>query len=245
MWIYICKYESMNLKGKVVVVTGSSDGIWREIALRLAKDKVKLVLIARNKEKLNAVADKTLNLWAVSAHTYVCDISDTVLLESTVTSIISDLWEVDILINNAGIWQKLMPVDEMEWDRVEKLIQTNLTGLIHSTRLFLPTLRRRDEAAIINISSKSGVTAQMWQSVYTATKYGVRWFTEVLKEDLKETNIRVAGIYQSGTNTGMFASADQDFPIEKFTDPADLADVVGYMLWLPPKIWLHDVRVAY
>lgn len=235
----------MELKNKVVVITGSSDGIGKEIALRLAKDHVKLVLIARNEKKLKVVADEAMSLWAQGAHVYTCDISDTELLETTIASIISDLWTVDVLINNAGIWQKLMPVDEIDSERVENLIQTNLTALIHSTRLFLPVLRKQKEAAIINVSSKSGVTAQLGQSVYTATKYGVRGFTEVLKADLKETNIRVAGIYQSGTNTWMFASADQDFPIEKFTDPADLADVVWYMLWLPPKIWLHDIRVEY
>ena len=70
-----------------------------------------------------------------------------------------------------------------------------------TSRLFLPELRSRKEAAIINVSSKSGVAAQLGQSVYTATKYGVRGFTEVLKVDLKETPMRVAGIYQSGTNT--------------------------------------------
>ena len=235
----------MELKNKVVVITGASDGIGKSIALRLAKDNTKLVLIARNEEKLTAVKNQALELWAASVHTYICDISDTKLLESTIASIISDLETIDVLINNAGIWQKLMPVDEIDSQRVEKIIQTNLTALIHATRLLLPVLRKRDEAAIINVSSKSGVTAQNGQSVYTATKYGVRWFTEVLKADLKETNIRVAGIYQSGTNTGMFATADQDFPIEKFTDPDDLADVVGYMLNLPKKIWLHDIRVEY
>ena len=235
----------MQLKNKVVVITGASDGIWKQIALRLAKDEVRLVLIARNEEKLKEVKDQALELWAASVHIYVCDISNTGLLESTITSIISELESVDVLINNAGIWQKLSPLDEIDSQRVEKIIQTNLTALIHATRLLLPALREWDESAIINVSSKSWVTAQNGQSVYTATKYWVRGFTEVLKADLKETNIRVAGIYQSGTNTGMFATADQDFPVEKFTDPDDLADVVGYMLNLPKKIWLHDVRVEY
>lgn len=235
----------MNLKGKVVVITGASNGIWKSIALRLGKDRVKLVLIARNEEKLKAAADQALSLWAESAHTYVCDISDTSVLENTIKSIISDLWGVDVLINNAGIWQKLMPVDEISSERIESLVQTNLTALMHATRLFLPALRAWDESAIINVSSKAWVVAQEGLSVYAATKYGVRWFTEVLKMDLKETNIRVAGIYQSGTNTWMFATADQDFPVEKFTDPNDLADVVWYMLSLPKKIWLHDVRVEY
>ena len=235
----------MNLKNKVVVVTGASDGIGKQIALRLAKENVKLVLIARNKQKLSAVAAEALKLGAISADIYPCDMKDSSLLEKTIESIISDLGAVDVLINNAGIWQKAMQADEIQSSIVEDVIDINLTALIHSTRLFLPALRERDEAAIINISSKAWVVPQWGFSVYSATKYGVRGFTEVLKEDLKDTNIRVAWVYQSGTNTGMFSKVNEDFPVEKFTDPADLADVVWYMLGLPPKIWLHDVRVAF
>ena len=109
----------------------------------------------------------------------------------------------------------------------------------------MPELKNRKESAIINVSSKSGVVPQAGQSVYTASKYGVRGFTEVLKADLKGTNVRVAGIYQSGTNTKMFEKTGEDFPIQKFTDPADLAAVIVYMLSMPERIWLHDVRVEY
>lgn len=104
----------MNLKGKVVVVTGASTGIGKAIALRLAKDAVKLVIIARNEEKLAVVREEALSLGAESVDAYACDICDTHLLESTIETIISDLGVVDVLINNAGIWQKLMPVDEIE-----------------------------------------------------------------------------------------------------------------------------------
>jgi len=62
---------------------------------------------------------------------------------------------IDILVNNAGIWQKLMPVDEIDEQRVDDVIETNLTALIHMTRLLLPVLRDREQAAIINVSSKS------------------------------------------------------------------------------------------
>jgi NADP-dependent 3-hydroxy acid dehydrogenase YdfG len=162
-----------------------------------------------------------------------------------VNTIIKDLWGIDILINNAGIRQKLSPLEAIDENTVQSIIQTNLIWLMQCTRLFLSSLKTREEGAIINISSKSWVTAQAWQSVYTASKYGVRWFTEVLKTDLKWTNIRVSWIYQSGTNTQMFNKTGEDFPIQNFTDPKDLADVISYMLTLPKKIWLHDVRVEY
>lgn len=111
------------------------------------------------------------------------------------------------------------------------------------TRHILPSMRAQDEAVILNVASKSGVLAQAGQSVCSAMKYGVRGFTDVLKEDESESGVRVAGLYQSGTNTGMFAKAGEDVPNHIFTEPDDLADVVVLMLSRPPKLWMHEVRV--
>ena len=107
----------------------------------------------------------------------------------------------------------------------------------------MPGLRARGEAAVLNVISKSGVVAQAGQSVYTATKYGMRGFTDVLKTDEAETGVRVSGLYQSGTNTGMFAKAGEEVPNHIFTEPDDLAAVVVFMLSRPAKLWLLEVRV--
>lgn len=235
----------MNLHNKVIIITGSSDGIGKAIALRLAESGTRLALIARNPEKLEAVKVECLEKWALQVEAYPCDLRDTVLLRSTISEIVLDFWVIDILINNAWIWQKLAQLDAIGEDTIDAVIGANLTGLIHTTHAVLPHLRKRDEAIILNIVSKSWVTAQEWQSVYTASKYGVRGFTEVLQKDLKGSPVRVAGIYQAGTATQMFEKTDEDFPIEKFTLPSDLADVVSSMLSCPPKIWLHDVRIEY
>lgn len=90
----------------------------------------------------------------------------------------------------------MMPVDQVSESFIDEVIQTNLLGLIHTTRFVLPHLRANHQGAIINIVSKSGLVAQAGQSVYTASKYGVHGFTEVLKLDLKGTAIKVAGVYQ-------------------------------------------------
>lgn len=234
----------MNLEDKVVIVTGASQGIGAAIALALAEAGCQLALVARNTQKLTDIAAKAKNFWAKRVATYGCDLQKTSEIASSVSQIHSDFWAIDVLINNAGIWQKMMQLDEVTSDTIDSVIQTNLTGLIHMTNVALPILRQQDEAAILNISSQSGIQAQDGQSVYTATKYWVRGFTDVLKKDLKESNVRVAWVYQAGTNTDMFASQGETMPLEKFTDPADLADVIKYMLWLPPKVWMHEVRVC-
>lgn len=233
----------MNLKDKIIVITGASDGIGKQIALRLAKEGTKLALIARNEEKLNEVSRLSKEAGALDAKIYPCDLRLTDKLENMVKSIISDFGNVDILINDAGIWQKLMPVEDIEANVIDDVIQTNLTALIHITKLFIPYLKNREESAIINVISKSGAVPQEGQSVYTASKYGVRGFTEVLSLDLKDTNVLVAGVYQGGIDTKMFEKTGETFSTETFTNPADLADVIAYMLSRPAKIWLSEVHI--
>ncbi|UWQ49449.1 SDR family oxidoreductase [Leisingera caerulea] len=233
----------MQLNGKTVIVTGGSDGIGKHICLKLAAAGCKLAILGRNRDRLDQVAEAARSLGAPEARSYGADMTDPAAIGAAASAILQDFGNVDILINNAGIWHKAGPLDSISEEMLMATVQTNLTGLMQLTRHLLPALRTRDEAAIVNVASKSGVVAQAGQSVYTATKYGVRGFTDVLKVDEAETGVRVAGLYQSGTNTGMFAKAGEDVPNHIFTEPEDLADVVVFMLSRPPKLWMHEVRV--
>ncbi|MEM6461860.1 MAG: SDR family oxidoreductase [Pseudomonadota bacterium] len=233
----------MQLKDKVAIVTGGSDGIGRQICLKLAEQGCRLGIVGRNEARLQSVIEETSALGAAEARAYACDLTDSTAIDQAAGSMVSDFGRVDILINNAGIWHKTGPLDTIDGPLLIATVQTNLTALMQLTRGLLPTMREQKEAAILNVASKSGVVAQAGQSVYTATKYGVRGFTDVLKLEEKENGVRVAGLYQSGTNTQMFAKAGEDVPNEIFTEPDDLADVVVFMLSRPRKLWMHEVRV--
>jgi NAD(P)-dependent dehydrogenase (short-subunit alcohol dehydrogenase family) len=234
----------MKLKDKVVVITGGSDGIGKHICQKLAAEGCLLAILGRNDSRLEAVVASSLALGAKEARAYSFDLADVGALEKSAEAILSDFGHVDILINNAGIWHKAGPLETISTEMLIATVQTNLTSLMLLTRCLLPNLREQEEAAIINVASKSGMVAQAGQSVYSATKYGVRGFTEVLKEDESDNGVRVAGVYQSGTNTGMFAKAGEDVPNHIFTEPEDLADVVVFMLSRPPKIWIHEIQVT-
>lgn len=235
----------MDLKNKVAIVTGASDGLGREVSLKLAKEGVSLALIARNEEKLNKVKEEAVKLGSPKVVCYPCDIQDKGQIKKTVQKIEVDFSEVQILLNIAGIWQKLNLLEDIPEEEVDSVINIDLKGMIFMTRLALPILKRQKEAIVLNDSSRSGVTAQPGQSIYTAAKWGVRGFTEVLKEDLKETNVKVAAIYQGGTDTGMFNKAGEHFDQVKFIKPVELAEVIVFMLSRPSGIWLHDVRVEH
>lgn len=235
----------MILKNKTAIVTGASDGLGKEVALQLGKQGVNLALIARNKEKLEEIK---MQIKGVKVEGYSCDVKDLTQIKSSVKKIIDDFKTVDIILNIAGIWQKKMPVEEIDEQVINDVIATNLTGLIHMTKLVIPVLKKQAEGAIINISSMTGVKFPPGQSVYAATKWGVRGFTEVIREDLRGTSVKVSGIYQAGVKTDMFFKTGEKFTegvYEKFMDPKDLANIIVFMLSQPPHIWLEEVRVNY
>lgn len=237
----------MNISNKTIIVTGASEGIGKEIALALARKGADIALVARSKENLLKVLSEVNTLGAKNSKIYVCDLSVEKELKSTAQQIIADFQGNIIgLVNNAGIWQKKDILENISDEELAAVINLDLVGVIRFTKEILPSLKSRAESAIINISSRSGITAQAGQSVYTAAKWGVKGFTEVLKEDLKETGVHVAGVYQGGTNTTMFHKAGETWPQEKlqtFIPASELGEMISYMLTLPARIWLSEIHV--
>ena len=228
---------------KTVLVTGANDGIGKSIACKFSKQKNNLILFGRDQAKLEAVkAECETN--GSKVETFAFDLTNFDKLRETVDSILKNQ-SVDVLINNAGIWHKVGDLTSLNEDKIQEVINTNLTCHILLTRQLLDQMRNRRDTAIVNIISKSGIVAQLGQAVYTASKYGMKGFTDVLREDTKEEPIRIAAVYQSGTHTDMFKKAGEDFSSERFTEPDDLADVVVFMLSRPEKIWLNEVYVTY
>lgn len=239
----VYKKKFMHLNEKVIVITWASEWIGKEIALKLAQEHTKLALIARTSDKLDEVSKQCIMLWATEVKTYICNITNTSLLKETCKQIMEDFEWIDILINNAWIRQKIWNTESINEEDIDSIIATNLTALIHTTRYFLPSLKSREEGLIMNIISKSGIEANEWQSIYSASKYGARWFTEVLKKDLKKTNVKVAWIYQSGTNTTFFDKTWEDLDTSNFSDPKDLAETIVHILSRPKRIHIHDIYI--
>lgn len=228
---------------KTIIITGASDGIGKSIALKLSKQNNNLILFGRNEERLQSVKT-ACEANGSKVETYIFDLNDNDKRRSVVDDIMSK-HQIDVLINNAGVWHKAGDVTSIDEDKIIETINTNLTSQVLLTRQLLDSMRNREGTTIVNIVSKSGLVAQAGQSVYTASKYGLKGFTDVLREDTKSEPIRVAGVYQSGTNTSLFAKAGDGFSTDRFTNPDDLADVVVFMLTRPDKIWLNEVHVTY
>lgn len=237
----------MNIGGKTIIVTGASEGIGKEIALALARRGANIALVARSREHLLQVLSEVGAQGSTNSRVYVCDVAKLADIQTTVKQIIADYGtDLIALVNNAGIWQKLAPLEDISDQELTSVLEIDLAGVIRFTRELLPHFKTLSDSAIINISSRSGISAQAGQSVYTAAKWGVKGFTQVLKEDLKELPIHVAGVYQGGTNTDMFHKAGENWPQDKlktFIPASDLGEVVSYMLALPKQIWLSEIHV--
>ncbi len=224
----------MDIKNKNIVVTGGIDGIGLEVVKKLIAKEANVIVIGRNQEKI-----KDLNIKFFS-----CDLRDGKQIIKTTQDILREFPDIHALLNIAGIWQKKDSVENIDDQVVDDVISTDLTAVIKITKRFIPSLKAQTESAIINVSSRSGVVAGLGQSVYCAAKFGVYGFTEVLKLDLKESSVKVAGVYQGGINTLMFAKAgDVAVPYLTFTDPVDLAEVVTFLLTQPKNIWISDIRI--
>lgn len=228
----------MKLKNKNIIVTGASDGIGKSTALALAKEGANLILFGRDQERLKQVSSECGN----NASYYSFDLTDHDSRKKAVGEVLSK-YKIDILINNAGIWHKAGELETIEESKIYEVINTNLTSQILLTKQLLSSMIDR-ETAIINVISKSGIIAQKGQSVYTASKYGMKGFTDVLREDTKDNPIKIGAIYQSGVNTNMFSKAGEEFPTESFTEPKDIADVIVFMLSRPEKIWINEINIS-
>jgi short-subunit dehydrogenase len=228
---------------KTYLITGASDGIGRSIALKLSERKENLILFGRDGEKLHSVK-AACEASGASAQAYAFDLTDHARRRVIIKEILSEQ-PVDVLINNAGIWHNTGDLTSLSEGKIQEVINLNLTAQILLTRQLLDRMRGHEGAAIINIVSRSGLAARAGQSVYAASKFGLRGFTDALREDTKSEPLRIGAVYQAGTNTGMFAKAGEDFETQKYTEPDDLAEVVVFMLTRPKKIWLNEVQVAY
>ncbi|MFA7529726.1 MAG: SDR family oxidoreductase, partial [Bacilli bacterium] len=180
----------MLVKNKVIAVTGGGNGIGREIALLLLEKGAKVAAIDINKDYLDQTAElageKNGNL---SLH--VIDITDREAVEALPEAIIAKHGAVDGVINNAGVIQPFVKVADLDYKKIEFVMNVNFYGTIYMVKSFLPYLLKRPEAHIVNVSSMGGYLPVPGQSVYGASKAAVKLLTEGLYAELKDTNVKV------------------------------------------------------
>jgi 3-oxoacyl-[acyl-carrier protein] reductase len=189
--------EKLQLRSKVVLITGSSIGIGRETAYKFAQEGCK-VIITYHKDKAEAVAaeKKCKELGAPDTLLLKLDVTDNKSIKDAVKKAVGKFGHINILVNNAGViaWKLLK---DQDFDEIDAQISTNLAGLIKMTKECLPHVND----TIINVASGAGITGYAELAPYCATKFGVRGFTQSLAQELN--GIKVFAVNPGTTSTRM------------------------------------------
>jgi NAD(P)-dependent dehydrogenase (short-subunit alcohol dehydrogenase family) len=200
---------SWNLKGGVAVVTGAASGIGRALAHRLATEKMSLALADVDDAGLQKTAREIAERAGdKKSHvtTHLVDVSDAKQMEQFASEVVQQHQSVTLLINNAGValygFFEEITMADFEW-----LMGINFWGVVHGVRNFLPVLRRQPRAHIVNVSSIYGIIAPSGQSAYSAAKFAVRGFTEVLRHELEGSSIGVSCVHPGGIRTPIAQNA--------------------------------------
>jgi short-subunit dehydrogenase len=214
----------MIFRDKTVVITGASEGIGVATAKKFASAGANLVLAARNKKNLEAVAEELRDMSQVEI--FAMDVSDDEACVDLFKKADFEFGRVDILVNNAGCHNR-GEVENVSADDLGRMIDVNLRAPIILTRLALPYLRKARGGAIINVASIAGRTPVPGSATYSASKFGLRIFTFALAEELRGTNIKVAAISPGPVDTGFIMANIDNTPAMTFSQPMSTADEVA------------------
>lgn len=219
----------MKVYGKVVVVTGAGSGMGREITLELVRRGATVAAVDFRVESLKETADLAATLGGkVSTHTL--DVSDLAKVATLPAAVEKAVGPIDALVNNAGIIQPFVHVDELDWKSIEHVMAVNFFGPVALVKAFLPGLKTRPEAHILNVSSMGAYAPVPGQTVYGASKAAIKLFTEGLRSELMETNVGVTVVFPGAiatniaANSGMTAMTADSADASKFKQtPAPVA----------------------
>ena len=239
------KIENM----KVIFITGATSGFGEAIARTLAKQNVHMVITGRTEDKLRKVAAEIEAATQTKVLPLVFDVRDPKACEEAILNMPEEFREVDVLINNAGLAVELNPVQNGLLDDWERMIDTNIKGLLYVTRLISPGMVERKRGHIINIGSTASHEVYYGGNVYCATKHAVLALTKAMRTDFLPYNIKVTQISPGAAETnfslvrfkGDSARADKVYEGYEPLVAQDIADVVEFVLSRPPHVCLNEI----
>lgn len=192
----------MELRGRMVVVSGASSGIGRAAAIAFARAGARIALIARRADRLQIVADE-IRAAGASAGVYPVDLSDACAVDRAADAILSEMSVPDVIVNCAGSGRFLY-VDETIPDEAAGMMAVPYLAAFHLTRSFLPAMLKRGAGRIVNVTSPASRIPWPGATAYCAARWALHGFTSALREDLRGTPLRATLVTLGKTNTEYF-----------------------------------------
>jgi NADP-dependent 3-hydroxy acid dehydrogenase YdfG len=236
-----------NIRGKVVVITGASSGMGEAAAKHLSALGATVVLGARRGDRIQKLA-KEIQAKGGKALAIAMDVTQREQVKGLVDSAVEQFGRVDVILNNAGV-MPLSPMDRLNVDEWDKMIDVNIKGVLNGIAAVLPVMKEQKSGQIINTSSVAGHKIFNGSAVYSATKYAVRALTEGLRMEVKPYNIRTSIICPGAVKTELLEhiteadiqQANQDYVGAVGISPDSFARVVAFAISQPEDVDINEI----
>lgn len=233
------------------MVTGATSGFGRAIAVKFAKNGYNIIITGRRKERLDEI-EKELNSYKVKVLSLNFDVRNRTDVESVVKNIPEEWKKIDILVNNAGLAAGLSHIDDGDVDDWDRMIDTNVKGLLYITRAISPIMVARKSGHIFNISSIAGKEVYENGNVYCASKHAVDALSRSMRIDLLKHNIKVTNIAPGMAETEFslvrfHGDEEKAKTVYKGIDALtaeDIAGVIYYCATLPAHVCINDLVIT-
>jgi NADP-dependent 3-hydroxy acid dehydrogenase YdfG len=238
------------LTGKVAIVTGASSGIGEATAIALAAEGAMVAIAARRQDRLDTLAKRIADSGG-QALPITADVSDEAQVREMVAKTQAAYGRVDILVNNAGV-MLLGPIAEADTEDWRRMVNLNVLGLMYATHAVLPLMQAQAGGHIVNVSSVAGRVANPRTAVYNATKWAVGAFSEALRKEVYQDNIRVTLIEpglvntelpQHITNTASRERTLSFYASVKILESEDIANAIAYAVTQPAHVNVNEILI--
>ena len=246
----LTRHKKTELRGKWALITGATAGIGHAIAEVLAEAGVNLIITGRRQERLNSICQNLVKEFGVKVKTLQADVRDRKELEQALNAVKTEIEQLSILVNNAGLALGTDGMQSANVDDWDAMIDTNVKGLLYTTRICVPHMLKQKESHIINIGSVAGKWVYPGGGVYCATKFAVRALTEGLRLDMMGKPIRVTTIEPGMVETEFSevrlkdsAKAKKVYEGIECLNAMDIAEGVLFCLERPAHVNIQELMI--
>jgi NADP-dependent 3-hydroxy acid dehydrogenase YdfG len=237
---------------KTILVTGATSGFGKAIAIKFAEAGNRIIITGRREERLNSLSAKLRAEYKVDVTSLCFDVRDLSATESAISSLTEEWKKIDVLVNNAGLASGLDFLQDGATEDWDKMIDTNVKGLLYVSKQIIPLMIDQKQGHIINIGSTAGKEVYARGNVYCASKHAVDAITKGMRIDLLGKGIKVTQIAPGAAETefsevrfhGDTERAKAAYAGYEPMNAKDIAELTYYVTTLPKNLCVNDLVVT-